>query len=102
MRMLLKFKLLLRTFGRNGLVLLYAVRNPATPTWIKLATVAIILYAISPADFFSDLIPLLGWADDLALLALGIPWLLGKLPEAVRAQAEQRAAASNFSRFFNA
>ena len=62
--------LLLRGAGRELLVLLHALRDPATPLPIKAATVLLGLYLVSPVDAISDLLPVLGWADDVALLAI--------------------------------
>jgi uncharacterized membrane protein YkvA (DUF1232 family) len=44
-------------------------RDPAVPLWLKAATVIAAGLIISPLDLFGD-IPLLGFVDDAALLAL--------------------------------
>lgn len=36
-----------------------------------------LIYIISPLDFIPDVIPLVGWLDDLAALLIGISTLLG-------------------------
>jgi uncharacterized membrane protein YkvA (DUF1232 family) len=64
-----------KTVGRDGLALLFALRDPQTPRALKLATVALAFYVISPIDLLPDIAFLVGWTDDLALLALGIPCL---------------------------
>lgn len=84
--------LLLRGGGRELLVLMHAFRHPATPLPIKVATVLLGLYLVSPVDAISDLLPILGWADDVALLAIVVPWLVKRLPPDVRLQAQGRAA----------
>lgn len=61
----------------------HAWRHPATPGWFRLGVVLLALYAVSPIDLVSDLIPVLGWADDLVLLPLALRWLLGRLPAEV-------------------
>jgi uncharacterized membrane protein YkvA (DUF1232 family) len=85
---LLKF---LKSAGRDGLVLLFALRDPGTPSMVKAGIVALALYTVSPIDLLPDMALLLGWADDLALLMLGIPFLVKRLPVAVRARASLRA-----------
>jgi len=80
----------LKTAGRDGLVLLYALRDAGTPTAVKVGIVALVLYALSPIDLLPDVALLFGWADDLAILMLGIPFLVKRLPEAVRARAALR------------
>jgi uncharacterized membrane protein YkvA (DUF1232 family) len=92
----------LRAAGRDGLMLLFALRDPATPRALKLGIVALALYAISPIDLVPDVLLLFGWADDVALLLMGIPFLARRLPHAVRAraaaQAEQWIARFGFAR----
>ncbi len=44
-------------------------RDPAVPVWLKAATALLAALIISPLDLFGD-IPLVGFADDAALLAL--------------------------------
>lgn len=83
---------LLRLTGRDGLTLLAALRDPQTPKVVKWGTIALIAYVLSPIDLLPDLAMLLGWADDLALLMVGIPWLASRLPEPVRTRAGQRVS----------
>lgn len=80
-----------RTVGRDALVLMHALRDPQTPLPLKAAIIALGLYTVSPIDLLPDFALLFGWADDLALLVVGIPFLVRRLPAAVRARAEQRA-----------
>ncbi|HMS80630.1 MAG TPA: DUF1232 domain-containing protein [Burkholderiaceae bacterium] len=82
---------LLKTVGRDGLVLLHALRDAETPLPLKAAIVALAAYAVSPVDLLPDFALLFGWADDLALLMIGIPFLVKRLPAAVRARAERAA-----------
>jgi uncharacterized membrane protein YkvA (DUF1232 family) len=100
MVMLLKLKVLLRAFGRNGLVLLYALRDSRTPSWVRLLSLLMVLYVLSPIDIISDLLPIIGWADDFAVLTFGVPWLLSKIPQAVKLQAQQQVAARSWARWF--
>jgi uncharacterized membrane protein YkvA (DUF1232 family) len=79
-----------RHAGRDGLVLLAALRDPRTPRRLKLAIAALALYAVSPIDLVPDVLAVLGWADDLVVLMLGIPWVARRLPPDVRASAQAR------------
>ena len=81
---------LVKLLGREGLVLLFALRHPGTPTAVRLGTLALIAYTISPIDLLPDLAMLLGWADDAAALAIGIPFLVKRLPADVQADASAR------------
>ncbi|MEZ5659285.1 MAG: DUF1232 domain-containing protein [Burkholderiaceae bacterium] len=85
---------LIKLLGREGLMLLFALRHPGTPRTIKLATLGLIAYAISPIDLLPDFALLLGWADDAAALAIGVPFLVKRLPVDV-----QQDVAASVSRF---
>jgi uncharacterized membrane protein YkvA (DUF1232 family) len=69
----------------------YACRNQATPLSIKLGALLLALYVISPIDLIPDTLPIIGWIDDVPLLAFGIPWLLRRLPETALLDARQAA-----------
>jgi len=80
----------LKTAGRDGLALLFALRDPRTPAVLKAAIAALALYVLSPVDLVPDVLVLFGWADDAAMLMLGIPFLYRRLPAEVRALAAAR------------
>jgi uncharacterized membrane protein YkvA (DUF1232 family) len=71
---------LFRAAGRDLVVLWYACRNPRTPGAIKLAALLLGIYVISPIDLIPDTLPIIGWVDDVTLLAFGIPALLRIVP----------------------
>lgn len=87
-----RLRRMIRTFGRDALVLLAACRDPATPAWVRVATLALVAYALSPVDLVPDLLGPLAWLDDATLLALGIPFLLRRLPPRGREAAARRVA----------
>ena len=58
----------------------FALRHPAAPGWLKLGTLGIVLYVLSPIDLVPDWIPVLGVMDDLVLVPLAIRFLLNRLP----------------------
>jgi len=58
----------------------FALRHPAAPGWLKVGTALIVLYVISPVDLIPDVIPVIGWVDDLVLVPLAIRWMLNRLP----------------------
>jgi uncharacterized membrane protein YkvA (DUF1232 family) len=70
----------------------FALRHPASPGWLKLGVVLIVLYVVSPIDFIPDFIPGLGVMDDLVLVPLAIRWLLKRLPPEIAAAAAARSA----------
>ncbi|HET8745922.1 MAG TPA: YkvA family protein [Ramlibacter sp.] len=63
----------------------HALRHPAAPRWLKIGTVLIVLYVLSPIDLIPDAIPFLGAMDDLVLVPLAIRWLLKRLPPGIAA-----------------
>ncbi len=75
---------LIRRLGRNGLMLLFALRHAGTPRGVKLAILAMLAYVISPIDLIPDFALLFGLGDDAALLLIGIPFLMKKLPADVQ------------------
>ncbi len=44
--------------------------DPRVPLWPKLLAAGALAYLVMPADLAPDVFPLLGWADDVLLLAL--------------------------------
>ena len=63
----------------------FALRHPAAPTWLKIGTVLVVLYLLSPVDLIPDAIPFVGAVDDLVLVPLAIRWLLKRLPPEIAA-----------------
>jgi uncharacterized membrane protein YkvA (DUF1232 family) len=49
------------------------------------------MYLISPIDLVPDFLAVFGWADDVAILMLGIPAIVKRLPDQVRVVAEEKA-----------
>ncbi|HNE17177.1 MAG TPA: DUF1232 domain-containing protein [Rhodocyclaceae bacterium] len=75
----------LYTLIREDLRILgFALRHPARPVWLLPALVALGLYVLSPIDLLPDLVPVLGWVDDLILVPLVIAWLVSRLPVDLR------------------
>lgn len=86
--MLVRLHRLLKGTGRELAVLWYACRDPGTPLAIKLGAVALAVYFFSPLDFVPDGLPVLGWLDDVTLLAILIPALTKLIPKPVLASAQ--------------
>lgn len=82
-----RFRRFVRSAGREMLMLLFALRDPATPRSVKIATLLLIGYVLSPIDLVPDVLLLFGWADDVAVLMAGVPYLIRRLPAAVHARA---------------
>jgi uncharacterized membrane protein YkvA (DUF1232 family) len=73
-------------------MLLAAIRDRRTPWRAKLLVVFVIAYALWPFDLIPDLVPVVGWIDDLIIVPAGL-WLAWRMiPDAVIADARPRAA----------
>ena len=67
---------------RNELIVLWrAFIAPGTPLWLKALMLLVPLYLISPVDIIPDVIPILGWVDDLVIVPLLVTWLVSLLPQ---------------------
>ena len=77
---------------RQALVVYFAARDPRTPWPVRLLALAIAAYAFSPVDLIPDVIPVLGYLDDLLIVPLGVLLVLRLLPGDVRRSARTRAA----------
>lgn len=74
------------------LALYFAYRDPRTHWYARVFTIGVVGYAFSPIDLIPDVIPLLGYLDDLVLLPVGIYLALRLIPAAVMVEARRRAA----------
>jgi len=67
---------------RNELIMLWrAFIAPGTPLWLKGLMLLVPLYLISPIDLIPDVVPVLGWLDDLVIIPLLVGWLVSLLPQ---------------------
>lgn len=80
-----------RALKRETVALSYAIGHPATPWYAKLFVAAVVAYAFSPIDLIPDVVPLLGYLDDLLLVPLGILVAVRLVPPAVMAECRARA-----------
>lgn len=77
---------------KSDVVALYiAIRDPRTPWHAKAVACAVVAYAVSPIDLIPDFIPVVGYLDDLIIVALGIMLAVRLIP--VNLMAEFRLAA---------
>ena len=70
----------------------FALRHPLAPTWLKLGTVGVVFYLLSPIDIVPDWIPLLGVVGDVLVVSTVIRMMFNRLPAAVRADVDRRAS----------
>lgn len=68
-----------------------AVRHPGTPWYAKLVVAGAVAYAVTPVDFFPDVVPILGFIDDLIFIPLALAVAVRFVPDAVLADCRGRA-----------
>jgi uncharacterized membrane protein YkvA (DUF1232 family) len=77
---------------REIYALYFACRDPRVPWYAKALAVTIVAYAFSPIDLIPDLIPVLGYLDELVLIPLGVIAVRAMVPPAVLDECRERAA----------
>ena len=68
-----------------------AVRHPGTPWYARVLVAGAVAYAVTPVDFFPDVVPILGFVDDLVFIPLALALAVKFVPEAVLADCRGRA-----------
>lgn len=66
------------------------LRDPAVATWRKLSGLAAAIYVLSPIDLVPDVVPVVGWLDDMGIVGL-VAWFLVR---DIRRHAKRRGAGS--------
>ncbi|MGQ9653245.1 MAG: YkvA family protein [Thermodesulfobacteriota bacterium] len=70
-----------------------AYQDRRVPWYTKAFLACLMAYALSPLDLIPDFIPILGQADDLILIPLGIALAIRMIPQEVLVECRQRAGA---------
>ena len=74
---------------------LYLVyKDPRVPWHARIFAACVVGYAFSPIDLIPDIIPVLGYLDDLVLVPLGIALALRMIPPEVMAECREKARAA--------
>jgi len=60
--------------------------DPRVPWYAEALAAAVVAYALSPIDLIPDVIPVLGYLDDLLLVPLGLALALRLIPAPVLAE----------------
>ncbi|MBB5216469.1 YkvA family protein [Parapusillimonas granuli] len=83
-----------RSLGREtlekALYLYYAVQSPLTPKWAKRVIYGALGYFILPLDAIPDLAPLVGYTDDLSVMAAALATVAFYITPDVKAQAQEK------------
>ena len=81
-----------RLMKRDVVALWLAARDPRTPVLAKAVAAAVAAYALSPIDLIPDLVPLLGYLDDVIIVPLGIFLAVRLIPPGLMEEFRQAAA----------
>jgi uncharacterized membrane protein YkvA (DUF1232 family) len=76
-----------------ALLLYYAYRRKDTPHWARRVVVGVLGYFLSPIDALPDLTPILGYTDDLGVLAFGLVTIAAYVDAGVKQQAREKLQA---------
>ena len=77
-------------FAEDALALYYCARDPMTETRVKLIILAALGYFVLPADLLPDIMPILGFTDDAAVIATAIAAVRGSITELHRRKARDQ------------
>ena len=75
---------------RKCLWLYYAAQKPETPLWAKTVVYSALAYFILPIDAIPDLLPGMGYTDDLIVLTAAIASISVHIDDTVKKQAEMK------------
>jgi uncharacterized membrane protein YkvA (DUF1232 family) len=82
-----------RQLKKETYAIYIACKDPRVPWYARVFAGFVVAYAFSPIDLIPDVIPILGYLDDLVLVPLGIILVLKMIPPAVLAECRDKAEA---------
>jgi uncharacterized membrane protein YkvA (DUF1232 family) len=88
---LFQFGAWLKLLRDNAMILFYAWRHPQTPNYLKGLLAAVFIYLLSPIDLLPDYLPVVGVADDAALVTAALFYLTHLLPAPVLAESRRQS-----------
>ena len=85
----------LESWARRLKVEVYALylayKDPRVPWYARVFAAVVVGYAFSPIDLIPDVVPVLGYLDDLILSPLGIALAIKMIPSRVLAECREKA-----------
>lgn len=79
-------------FAEDLLAAWFCARDPATPRRVRMTLLAALGYFVLPADALPDIMPLLGFTDDAAVIAAAIAAVAGSIRPEHRERAKEALA----------
>ena len=83
-----------RQLKKETYAIYIACKDPRVPWHARCFAGFVVAYALSPIDLIPDVIPILGYLDDLVLVPLGIILVLKMIPPTVLAECREKAEAA--------
>ena len=83
-----------RQLKKETYAIYLACKDPRVPWYARVFAGFVVAFAFSPIDLIPDVIPILGYLDDLVLVPLGIILVLKMIPPAVLAECREKAEAA--------
>ncbi len=83
-----------RTLKKQTYVIYLACKDSRIPWYARALAALIVAYALSSIDLIPDVIPVIGYLDDLILVPLGIILVLRMIPPGVLAEYREKAEAT--------
>jgi uncharacterized membrane protein YkvA (DUF1232 family) len=80
-------------FAEDLVAAFYCATDPTTPSRVKLILMGAIAYFILPVDGVADILPLIGFADDAAVLAAAVTQVAGSITKEHRIRAKKALGA---------
>jgi uncharacterized membrane protein YkvA (DUF1232 family) len=74
----------------RALHLYFALQDPNTPKWAKITIIGALGYFITPLDAIPDFIPVVGYSDDLGVLALALARVAMCITPEIKAKARAK------------
>ena len=74
----------------TALKLYYTMQSPDTPAWAKTVIIGAFGYFISPIDVIPDPTPVVGFADDLGVLAAAAATVVTNITPAIKDEAKRK------------
>jgi uncharacterized membrane protein YkvA (DUF1232 family) len=68
-----------------------AYKDPRVPWYARIFAACVVGYAFSPIDLIPDIVPILGYLDDLILIPLGVVLALKMIPKEVMTECRERS-----------
>ena len=93
----MKLKEKARQLHNEIYVLYLCFRDPRVPWYAKAFIITLVAYALSPIDLIPDFIPVLGYIDDVIIIAAGVYLASKMIPRQVREEHRQKVISGEIS-----